>query len=576
MFLKSNTSSYLITPILFSPAIEIINNNNNGATAAAGTFPSLIVSALNDLDSDSLAVFNSVLDLQAVALSLLSIHTCQMLEAMDVEVMSHDSLPISSLPCPMETVESDGHPFTIIYPVEPQPENSLVLPGKIEAGVFHAIYRDITGSKRPELVELCKQYSLGSVGKKDELKKRLAGFSENKIRWQSLVPNAHRAHRGVRAGGIVKRKLEISSISLSSAHKVKKLKPSTVRRNGLMGLPPNTPLGVQLFDTERSKDMRTLEEKNALYHWAKRFCDTHPYITREELQRRQDLKEVERAKEKATSATMVADYMQSMSNQIASLTATIQMLTLPQTQRLPVDTQVQAMPTNPTPANATPTNITLTNATPTNATPTNTMPTNATLTNAILTNAIPTNAIPMNGMVYKLTIGRGQVIQYRYSDVREPRQISFATNIPRLDRVWDDDCSNWDPVDCGKNLLEINGTAIAVRYWQEVFSGKKHSAWSWLKKLWTEWKYVIERYRSSTPDNFWEEFSFSNGQRFHWKAITDRLRYLRSEQEQKLVDIANAEYGERFSQVFVNNRGKVLSDKSAIARRYLTLSNNST
>ncbi|KAJ3781277.1 hypothetical protein GGU10DRAFT_277862 [Lentinula aff. detonsa] len=213
--------------------------------------------------------------------------------------------------------------------------------------------------------------------------------------------------------------------------------------------------------------------------------------------------------------------------------------------------------TNATPTNATPTNITLTNTTPTNATPTNTMPTNATLTNAI-----PTNAIPMNGMVYKLTIGRGQVIQYRYSDVREPRQISFATNIPRLDRVWDDDCSNWDPVDCGKNLLEINGTAIAVRYWQE--------------KLWTEWKYVIERYRSSTPDNFWEEFSFSNGQRFHWKAITDRLRYLRSEQEQKLVDIANAEYGERFSQVFVNNRGKVLSDKSAIARRYLTLSNNST
>ncbi|KAJ3793620.1 hypothetical protein GGU11DRAFT_799127, partial [Lentinula aff. detonsa] len=443
-----------------------------------------------------------------------------MLEAMDVEVMTHDSPPISSLPCPMETVESDGHPFTIIYPAEPQPENSLVLPGKIEAGVFHAIYRDITGSKRPELVELCKQYSLGSVGKKDELKKRLAGFSENKIRWQSLVPNAHRAHRGVRDGGIVKRKPEISSISLSSAHKVKKLKPSTVRRNGLMGLPPNTPLGVQLFDTERSKDMRTLEEKNSLYHWAKRFCDTHPYITREELQRRQDLKEVERAKEKATSATMVADYMQSMSNQIASLTATIQMLTLPQTQRLPVDTQVQVAqaltpfrggltvhdtPTthpdavdatlvNATPMNVTPTNAILTETTLTNAIPTNTMPTNATLTNAI-----PTNAIPMNGMVYKLTIGRGQVIQYRYSDVREPRQISFATNIPRLDRVWDDDCSNWDPVDCGKNLLEINGTAIAVRYWQEVFSGKKHSAWSWLKKLWTEWKYVIERYRSSTP-----------------------------------------------------------------------------
>lgn len=206
------------------------------------------------------------------------------------------------------------------------------------------------------------------------------------------------------------------------------------------------------------------------------------------------------------------------------------------------------------------------------------------------TSATPTNELVIAGAMeettFSLAIGHGQIIRYKYSDIREPRQISFATNIVRLDRIWDDESLNWDPIDCTRNLLQINGTAIALRYWQTVFSGKKNRVWSWLKKLWTEWKvipshlhkisftdlfvqYVAERYRSRGPDDFWQEFSSTKGKHFHWKAITDWLRELRSAQDERLVDRAKVEYGDRFSQVFVNNRGKVLTDKSAIARRYL-------
>ncbi|KAJ3805371.1 hypothetical protein F5876DRAFT_51941 [Lentinula aff. lateritia] len=173
--------------------------------------------------------------------------------------------------------------------------------------------------------------------------------------------------------------------------------------------------------------------------------------------------------------------------------------------------------------------------------------------------ATPTNGLVIPGSrdetTFSLTIGHRQIIRYKYSDICEPHQISFATNIIRLDRVWDDESLNWDPIDCAKNLLQINGTAIALRYWQ--------------KKLWTEWKYVAECYRSRGPEDFWQEFSSTNGEHFHWKAITDRLRELHSAQDKRLVDRAKAEYGDRFSQVFVNNRGKVLTDKSAIACRYL-------
>ncbi|KAJ3914223.1 hypothetical protein F5877DRAFT_18082, partial [Lentinula edodes] len=184
-----------------------------------------------------------------------------------------------------------------------------------------------------------------------------------------------------------------------------------------------------------------------------------------------------------------------------------------------------------------------------------------------------------------ITIGSGKIVQFKESELSEPPSITFATNIPRLDRVWDDERPNWDPEDCGKRLLSINGIPIALRYWRDVFSGKKSSVWASLKKIWSEWKvsvfssngslfnmfsqkYVAERYRASGPVEFWKEFSFVDGRRFHWKAISDQLRNLRSEHEQRLVDQAKAEYGLDFAKIFVNNKGKVLTDKSAIARHY--------
>lgn len=113
---------------------------------------------------------------------------------------------------------------------------------------------------------------------------------------------------------------------------------------------------------------------------------------------------------------------------------------------------------------------------------------NATLPVAPTTNAVTAANGTGDERVHSLTIGHGQVLTYKYSHIREPHQISFATNIARLDRVWDDERPNWDSIDCAKNLLEINGMGIALRYWQVVFSGKKNKVWSWLKKLWIEWK----------------------------------------------------------------------------------------
>ncbi|KAJ3879461.1 hypothetical protein F5051DRAFT_201495 [Lentinula edodes] len=59
-----------------------------------------------------------------------------------------------------------------------------------------------------------------------------------------------------------------------------------------------TSQGLQLFDTERRNDV--LIEKSDLLRWAEEFDASHPYIPREELERRRKAKEEERAKTQAS------------------------------------------------------------------------------------------------------------------------------------------------------------------------------------------------------------------------------------------------------------------------------------
>ncbi|KAJ3751802.1 hypothetical protein EV360DRAFT_75905 [Lentinula raphanica] len=548
-----------------------------------------------------------------------------------------DSSPVAPLQEHIESAVTGN--YKIIYPAEPQPSNTVALPGKYGDGVIFAVYKDLTGLSRPALLELCREYQLGLAGKKHELKNKVMRFSESKADWQSLVPGARRSHRGVQDGGVIKKKTLMANSS-SSSKKPKKLKQSVVRRNELMGLPSNAPLGTQLYSTERSKDMRTLEEKAALLRWADAFCETHPFIPREEIIRRKKAREEAKEKEKAVSATAVANYMQSLEDKVDSLVTALQALTTGGPPLSPaVLAQLPAMlgnlPMNPPSAMSVQPTISPPH-TPIEPSNTCTTPTMDRLTTGVYsvstindfvmetspafnhtaTASIPSPAnvdtpltivqpvgrsadteIAQPSAVRELTdtlrIGHGQIVKYNYKadvgDLDLP-QISFAGGVTRLGRVWDDERPEWDPSDCGKNLLQINGIPIALRYWHDVFAGRKGSkTWSWLKKLWSEWRYVAERYHSGTPDEFWAQFSVKDGEQDGeqdrgqlpdgvepaWSTIIRQLRSTRNAHEERLAEQAKAEYGPRFAQVFVNNRRQVLTKTSAIARRYLALQNSS-
>ncbi|KAJ3715811.1 hypothetical protein C8R42DRAFT_746122 [Lentinula raphanica] len=558
---------------LLTCPVSLASSINNGALAAF-SLPPRLDAAIRNLDAPTLSLVRTTLDSQRITLSLLMQRFEQMLNTMEVD-------PPASLPSvsPPQHIEIDGHSMDIVYPAEPQPTDSVVLPGRYEDGVYYAVYQDINHLSRPELQELCKQYSLTPQGNKAVMKERLMGFSEQKIRWQCLLPGAQRGHRGVREGGVTKLK---SKSAVPSQSKTKKPKASTQRRSEMMGFGPDTPRNAQVFAAERSKDNRTVEEKNNLVRWAKDFCSTHPYIPREELARRRKAREEEREKQKMSDPALVSNSMLAMAEQIAVLTARIEALTVERSS-LPKPSQTGSVaPSQPLPTASLlppaliPFRPTLDFSTgPTNLSGNNVngveAPTSVGRTSPPV---LPASNMNENESVDKLIIGRGQVIAYRYSELRQPPQISFVGKIPHLSRVWDDEHFSWDPVDCGNNLLEINGTAIALRYWPEVYRGRKGSTtWSWLKKLWNEWRYVAERYHSSGEDAFWNEFSYTdNNDKKHregWGVITKRLRAQREESEQQLVERAKAEYGDQFGKVFVNNRGVQLTDRPAITRRYL-------
>ncbi|KAJ3970451.1 hypothetical protein EV361DRAFT_915772 [Lentinula raphanica] len=578
--------------LTLSDLCSTIEITNGAVAAAAGALPPSFVSALHNVDCETLTLIQDFLNLQDTAVSLVT-HDLQLYllemeggDRMDVD----EEAPNNSSVVSTDTQAQLG--FEIIYPAGPQPANAIVLPAKTVNGVIHAEYRDISTLNRPALLEICRECQLGLAGKKNELKAKIVHFSENKSDWQSLIPGAQRSHRGIRDLNVItkKRSHDDDASAPSSSKKPKKLKSSVVRRNELLGLPPNAPPGTQLYSTERSKDMRTLDEKDKLLRWADRFCEKNPHIPREEIMRRRRIREEEKAKEKAASASAIMEHMQTLNNRFDNLTAAVQSITAGSAPLSPaVLTQVVSAlrglplpaaalePTvSPSSVNAEPLvssistlEVAAASSSPNSDNPSTLVspdkadiivppPPSANVNSPDMTQAIEppstTTADPSAARPLQvLRIGNGRHVEYDPATVREPPVISFAPIIPRLGRVWDDESANWDPTDCAE-LLEINGTSIALRYWPDVFSRKEGlTTWSWLKKSWFEWKYVAERYNSGSPEEFWAEFS-SNGQRFNWTKISKQLRSIRTVNERKLAAQAKAEYGDRFSKVFVSSQ----------------------
>src|SRR6266704_2831166 len=81
------------------------------------------------------------------------------------------------------------------------------------------------------------------------------------------------------------------------------------------------------------------------------------------------------------------------------------------------------------------------------------------------------------------------MITFTEADVPSPSAISFASDIPSLNRMWDDTSPYWD----GNSKLVILGHPIALVYWKDIYTSKmgvswKPKQWKGTKGKWFEWK----------------------------------------------------------------------------------------
>ncbi|KAF8179761.1 hypothetical protein K438DRAFT_1603504 [Mycena galopus ATCC 62051] len=185
---------------------------------------------------------------------------------------------------------------------------------------------------------------------------------------------------------------------------------------------------------------------------------------------------------------------------------------------------------------------------------------------------VPGSQITPTGPSRSFTLGNGIIINIMVEAIKNVSvpATSFAEDIERLNQMWDDTSPHWR----GDSVVKINTQSIALIYWPEIF--KKTGLWSAHKSHWTEWKFLVERYRQGTPEEFWTTFGTSNSGRMSYTAICTRLRKERMDADDELVKQAMLEYGKDFDTTFSyrcsrTNDRVVMSKASAIAKEYKRL-----
>lgn len=141
------------------------------------------------------------------------------------------------------------------------------------------------------------------------------------------------------------------------------------------------------------------------------------------------------------------------------------------------------------------------------------------------------------------------------SAIPDPPNISYHKDIDKLSRIWDDTLPFWTPDETPFSIAvpfsAVNEKIhVALIYWPQIYMKGRPQHWDHAKKSWSEWKFVMERYRASTPAKFWSEFSDDTGNRLPFSKIATLLRAERKLADEQVVAQAQSELGEQFSSTF--------------------------
>ncbi|KAH9007915.1 hypothetical protein EDB85DRAFT_1884154, partial [Lactarius pseudohatsudake] len=169
-----------------------------------------------------------------------------------------------------------------------------------------------------------------------------------------------------------------------------------------------------------------------------------------------------------------------------------------------------------------------------------------------------------------LQLGNGTPLCFSRQSVPDPPSISFAKDLPRLVRMWDDSSPEWRPSEA---VLHIQGEPIALKHWPAVYRYGKSRQWAGTKKNWANWRYIATSWNELMEHGFWRKFT-ADGQPMSYTAICEALKEERMAADRRVAEQAKDKYGDGFDAAFEYRRGGdhiVRNKSSAIARRYRSL-----
>ncbi|KAJ7683782.1 hypothetical protein B0H17DRAFT_985676 [Mycena rosella] len=404
---------------------------------------------------------------------------------------------------------------------------SLPFPGVHGPDGFATQYIRLDCCTNPELSEYCKTFKLPHSGNKTVLTDRLTAFSSDKSRWQSLLPGATNSHKG-------SRKSETKG----------KPKTSTLRRENLFEgavavRTPNAPV------TERSKDLRTAEEKAAILPWAKRITSKYPYQPNNaqfDGNASMYINPPISAIPGLQTAVVQPDSVNANPSENTNALRLFSELLSYMQQQNPV-TSSSDLPSTVNAMNTEPAATILATSGEVPSTSTWESGSTASLARENPSTADVTKSMSGNdeAPTRTLKMASGKVVTFRESAIPDPPAVSYAKSVEDLLLVWDDNSPQWR----GVSPLKINDIPIPIVYWPTVYKYWKGTQWKGVKKVWFDWKILVRAMSHTTIEDFWARFSTPDKhgqlQRMKYTRILEALAKERKAENAQLADLARME-----------------------------------
>ncbi|KAF9054403.1 hypothetical protein BJ165DRAFT_1522942 [Panaeolus papilionaceus] len=445
-------------------------------------------------------------------------------------------------------------------------------------------YVDITGAKKEQLLQWCRSLKLHVSGNKEALKSRLRYHSQEKLgdAWTNLThPNAQRMHRGPRDGGISKAKTGSK----------KRVNTVDLRHQIIFGKPAVQPTPSHAKVSDHIEDRpQSMEEHTQLLSWADRIVEKSPYIPKHER---------DRLREEATRCNNSVKLVPHIETEIISMRKDLQSLVVRSASagvhsEPNVSTRHNSPGASTSPSSAFPLPLSPSQSPASHPGTSPLPPPSSSLSSVhfVSHSALPLASPPHlllpssgtanndNRFVRPIQIGANISLTLGEDDIPDPPPLSFTNEeIDKLNGMWDDTPPYWR----GTSPLIVKGHRVPIKYWRNLYyshlklpSGEQWKAKQWnnVKSYYSKWRIIVARWRRLSQDDFWRDFTLSDGRRMAFSAMTGHLTEIRAREDAELAHQAQIEYGDRFDSVFSYRKGVrriVKTRKVEIARQYRKL-----